>query len=234
MKKHALILCSGGIDSTVTAHYVSKRKLYSRHTILFFDYGQHARLLERRCARACAKKLSMNFVEMKLPELGALSTSLINCSGPSRSVSQRDLKNLDNEHSAWYVPCRNTIFLSYALAYAEKRFLVRKEKSDIFVGFKCEGKNSYPDTTEPYVTLMNRLAKESCAYPFSIKAPFIRSDKEDIISSGQKLGVDFTQTISCYRPSSRSCGRCMACSLRHAGFYWAGIEDPTSYQHEPT
>lgn len=226
--KDALILCSGGIDSVVSAYLVAHTKKHRNYAILFFDYGQQSRNLELKFSKDCAKNIGASFRHIKLPELARITGPLV----PKEivKITRKDLSNLQNENSKWYVPCRNTLFLTHALAIAEKNFLISKFSSDLFVGFKSEGRNPYPDTTQDYLDKMNVLAQEICAYPFRIHAPLIKKDKEDIIQLGIREGVDLTRTVSCYAPQrDKHCGKCMACALRHAGFYWAGIEDPTRY-----
>ncbi len=228
--KQAIVLCSGGLDSVVCANYVKKRPNYDKIIILFFNYGQKSLLVERRFARICAKKLIADFREINLNKLRKLSFSLINIKRKTRKLRRKDLKDTKKESEKWYVPFRNTIFLSYALAFAESEYFNRKIKSDIFLGFKCEGRESYPDTTPEYLREMNKLAKLH-GNDFKIFAPLIKMDKEDIIQLGAELGVDFTDTISCYASKEKHCGTCLACMLRKEGFYWAGIKDPTKYKH---
>ena len=219
--KSAIVLCSGGLDSVTTAFYVKKRLSHEGVIILFFDYGQRALKKERECAKNCARELGCEFKEITLGELGKLSGSLINKKGKVKRLSRKDLKDTSKEEAKWYVPCRNLIFLSYAFAFADKL-----GDCDIFVGFKCEGKESFPDTTPKFVKKMNLL----CRKGVRIIAPLIKKDKEDIILLGRKLGVDFSKTFSCYAPSGgRHCGVCLACRLRQEGFYWAGVEDGTEY-----
>src|SRR5690606_2660387 len=141
----------------------------------------------------------------------------------------KSLKDTSNESDAWYVPCRNLIFISHALAIAEKDFVDRKIVSDIFVGFKSEGKEPYPDTTQEFVGSMNHLAKQSCAYPFKIVAPLIKMDKEDIVNLALKLELPVERTYSCYVGKAKQCGDCLACRLRKNGFYWANQDDKTEY-----
>ncbi|MBU0760100.1 MAG: 7-cyano-7-deazaguanine synthase [Nanoarchaeota archaeon] len=227
--KKAIVLCSGGLDSVVTAYYVKKRLDYEKIVILFFDYGQKSLEDERLCAEMCARDLNTEFKEIRLPELGNLSASLINKGGEIKKLLVSDLRNTGEESKKWYVPCRNVVFLVYALALAESEFLKNKKISDIFVGFKNEGNESYPDTTKKFVEKINSLGEEVCAGKFEIFAPLIEKDKEDIVLLGKKLGVDFAKTFSCYAGSERHCGNCLACKLRQQGFYWAGVEDPTNY-----
>ncbi len=227
---HVVVLCSGGLDSVTAAHLMKKNSPSSEITLLFFNYGQRACDQERMCMRMCAKNLGAEVVELALPELGKLSHSLLNKYRVKMQIS-RSLSDTSGEHTQWYVPFRNTVFLSYAFAYVESVAVIGKKKDFLIVtGFKCEGKEPYPDTTERYVKKMNALAK--VAAPFlniQVYAPLIKKDKEDIILLGNKLGVDFTKTVSCYVGGKKQCGACLACRLRKAGFRWAGAKDPTSY-----
>ncbi|MEI6731227.1 MAG: 7-cyano-7-deazaguanine synthase [archaeon] len=224
-KKQAIILCSGGIDSTVTAHLVKKRMKYSKIAVLFFNYGQKSIKMERNCAKYVAKSIKSGFKEVSLPELHNLSTSLINIPGKHKSISKSNLKDTRNESKTWYVPSRNTLFLAYASALAEKGFIQYGIKSDIFVGFKCEGNDSYPDSTPSFVEKINSLFAKSLVYPVKVMAPLIKLDKEDIILLGKRLGVNFRKTFSCYIGKNKPCRSCLSCKLREAGFYWAGLED---------
>ncbi|MEK6933451.1 MAG: 7-cyano-7-deazaguanine synthase [Nanoarchaeota archaeon] len=227
--KSALILCSGGIDSVTTAYYVKNILKYNNLGILFFNYGQKSLNAERKASLYCAKTLKAKFQEITLPELKSLSNSLININGKIRKLSRKELKDTKKESNKWYVPCRNLIFLAYALAKAESLLIREKNKYDIFIGFKCEGKESFPDTTMKFVEEVNILSKISTKGKFKIIAPLIKKDKEDIIALGEKLGVDFKDTFSCYVGKIRHCGRCLACMLRKEGFYWAGLKDMTIY-----
>lgn len=221
--KNAIVLCSGGIDSVTTAYYA--RKKYKKIVILFFDYGQKSLKRERECSRNCAKKLGAEFQEIKLDWLGKISSSLINKTSRIKKLGRKDLKDTRKESNRYYVPCRNTIFLVYALALAESRYIKNKEKFDIFTGFKNEGRESYPDTTKEFVRNINKIARISGS---RIIAPLIDKDKEDIIILGKKLGVNFKNTHSCY-VKNKHCGCCLACMLRKEGFYWANLRDSTFY-----
>jgi len=227
--KNAIILCSGGLDSVTTAHYVKKKLNYENIRILFFDYGQKALKQERTCSKKCVRDLKADFVEINLDWIKNISNSLINKNGRVKKLKINQLKNTKKESDKYYVPCRNTIFLTYALALAESLLIKDKQNYDIFVGFKCEGKESYPDTTKEFVNKINELSKISCNGRFRIIAPLIEKDKEDIILLGKKLNVDFKHSFSCYLGKNKHCGYCLACRLRQSGFYWANTEDPTEY-----
>lgn len=228
--KNAVILCSGGIDSVTTAYYVKKRLKYNRLIILFFDYDQKALNQEKKFSKKCAKKLNAEFKEVHLKWLGEISESLINKIGKIKKIKRKDLKNSSRESEKYYVPCRNMLFLSYALALVESLFIKEKKTYDIFVGFKCEGKESYPDTTKKFIVKMNELSKIVCVRNFKIEAPLIKKDKEDIIILGNKLDINFKDTSSCYIGDKKHCGHCLACRLRQEGFYWANIKDLTAYK----
>lgn len=227
--KNAIILCSGGIDSVTTAYYVKKKLKYDNTIFLFFNYGQKTLEKERECSKHHARILNAKFTEIKLDWLGEISNSLINKKGRVNKLTRKDLKNTEEESKNWYVPCRNVIFLTHALALAESLFIKDKQIYDIFVGFKNEGPESYPDTTKEFVSKMNELSKTACSHNFIIKAPAINNDKEDIIQYGIKLGIDYKKTYTCYVGKKRHCGTCLSCQLRKAGFYWAGVEDVTGY-----
>lgn len=227
--KNSIILCSGGLDSVTTAYYVKKRLKYEGIKILFFNYGQRNLKGEERCAKKCALDLNCEFIKVDLSWLGEISLSLLNSSKKAKKIKRKDLKNTKKESKNWYVPCRNTVFLAYALALADSLYIKFDKVWDIFVGFKCEGKESYPDTTKEFVFMINKLAKIGCSQKLNIFSPLIEKDKEDIILLGKKLGVDFRRTFSCYVGPKKQCGDCLACKLRQEGFYWANIKDPTKY-----
>ena len=227
--KNAIVLCSGGLDSVVTAHYVKKVLRYNHVAILFFNYGQRSYKAEKKSALRCAEELNGSFRKIRLDELRKLSVSLINIKETARKIKRNDLKDTKNESKKWYVPCRNLMFLSYALALIESNFIKDKRKRDIFVGFKNEGKENFPDTTKGFVNLMNRLSLKTTENKGRIIAPLIKKNKEDIILLGKKLGIDFKKTFSCYINEKVHCGVCLACRLRREGFYWANVTDPTRY-----
>lgn len=228
--KNALILCSGGLDSVTTAYYVKNKLGYKQMTVLFFDYMQRNINMERKCSKICAKDIRAEFIEIKLNWLGKISTSMLNSDKKAKMIEKKDLKDSKKESEKWYVPCRNSLFLIYALALVESIFIKEKKKYDIFVGFKCEGKESYPDTTKGYIELMNQLSKNGCNEEFKIFAPLIEMDKEDIVLMGKELGIDYKKTFSCYTGKEKHCGTCLACKLRQEGFYWANVDDPTNYK----
>jgi len=229
--KNAIVLCSGGLDSVVTAYYVKKKLEYDKLLILFFDYAQRTVKAERKASRKCALNLGAYFKEIRLKELAKISTSLINSKEEASRVSRVGLKDSKKESDKYYVPCRNTVFLSYGLALADSLFIKNKQIWDIFVGFKCEGKESYSDTTPKFVEAVNTLMKAS-EIRGKFVAPLIKKDKDEIVKLGEKLGVDLSSTFSCYISNKIHCGTCLACRLRQEAFYWANIRDDTEYKEK--
>ena len=212
--KKAVVLCSGGIDSVTTAFYV-KKKLKQNPIILFFNYQQPTLSAERRAAKLCAKNLNSQFIEIKISKLSYTNNKI----GKIKS-----LKNTTKESSKFYIPSRNLIFLSHAISLAEKLKI-----KHIYVGFKHEGREHYPDTSPKFLSQMNRLTSIATKTKPRIIAPLIKKDKEDIIKLATRLSVKLESTFSCYTSSKVHCGKCLACKLRQAGFKWANLEDKTTY-----
>lgn len=232
--KNAIILCSGGLDSVVTAFYVKNKSKYNKITILFFNYGQRALMQERECSKKCALNLKANFLEINL-NLNHFQSLLIN-KKKLKKLKILDLKNTKKESEKYYVPLRNSIFLINAIALSESFYLKNKDIYDIFVGFKCEGNGSYPDTTKEFVNFINKFRNFSL-FKGMIKAHLITKDKDEIVLLGKKLNVNFKQTYSCYISSGnennpKHCGTCLACRLRQEAFYWANLKDPTEYKEK--
>ncbi len=222
--KYAIVLCSGGLDSVVAAYYAKKQ--YNNLTLLFFNYNQNSLNQERQAVKYFAKKLNSKLIEIKVPNLN-LSSSLLSKSSQSKV---KNLKNTIKESEKFYVPQRNLIFLSIATAIGESLSIKEKSHVSLFVGFKNDGKEFFPDATPQFVNNFNKLIKSSTKNKVSLKAPLIKKDKEDIIKLGKSLKVKLEKTFSCYSPkNSRHCGVCLACKLRKAGFYWANEIDHTNY-----
>tara|TARA_Y100000310_G_scaffold341589_1_gene441228 strand:- start:95 stop:766 length:672 start_codon:yes stop_codon:yes gene_type:complete len=221
---NAIVLCSGGLDSVVTAYKI--RGDYEKMVILFFNYGQRTLIVEREFSKECAKDLGAEFREIKIEELKEMSPSFLTRDVEFNKLTKEDLKDTKKESENWYVPFRNGVFLSYAVALAESFKIKEGKEFDIFIGFKNEGKESYPDTTKEFVSGFNLLQGTK------IIAPLIEMDKEDIIKLGFELGVDFTKTHSCYTSNDGHCGECLSCNLRKEGFRWSGSCDPTAYLND--
>ena len=226
----AVVLLSGGLDSA-TALALARAGGFACHA-LSIDYGQRHRL-ELDAAGRVAEALGAVAHRIVRIDLSAAAGF-----GRSALTDQIDVPK-DRPSSAegpripvTYVPARNTIFLSVALAYAEVI-----EAFDIFIGVNAIDYSGYPDCRPEFIEAFERVANLGTAAAeakgrFSIHAPLIRMTKAEIITAGLSLGVDYSLTHSCYDPSPEglACGRCDACRLRLAGFEAAGAKDPARYQ----
>lgn len=238
---NAIILCSGGFDSVVTAYYVRHKFNPEKMIILFFNYNQRPLKEELFCAKKTAKSLKAEFKQIKLPWLGELSTSIINQNKEFQPTTDNDLKDVEKSRQDilnWWVPCRNTVFITAALALAESLFLKNKEKYDIYTGFKNEGKVHFKDTTKEFLDSINELAKHATDEGnFKILAPLLDKDKDELTKLGLEFNVKFENTYSCYIENGFKnkipvhCGQCPNCVIRKKAFYWAGISDPTEYKN---
>lgn len=225
--KKAVVLSSGGIDST-TAMAIARAEGYEIYS-LSFRYGQrHA--LELEAAERVAKALDAKeqlLIDIDLAKIGgsALTDDIEVPKGGSQGEMQHEIP-------VTYVPARNTVFLSYALAWAEVL-----DASDIFIGVNAIDYSGYPDCRPEYIEAYERMANLATKgvvegrTEFKIRTPLINMTKAEIIQKGIELGVDYSITHSCYDPSpdGRACGECDSCLLRKKGFREAGVADPAEY-----
>jgi 7-cyano-7-deazaguanine synthase len=224
----AVVLLSGGLDST-TVLALAQRDGWSVHA-LTFRYGQrHAHEVERARAIAAKAKVARHVVaDIDLAAFGGSALTSDAIAVPK----DRRAEAMAAAIPVTYVPARNTIFLSYALAWAETL-----GATDIFIGVNALDYSGYPDCRpefiEAFETLANRATKLGTeeGRRFHVHAPLMRMHKGEIVALGANLGVDYSLTTSCYDPdaSGAACGRCDACQLRRRGFAEAGIPDPTKY-----
>lgn len=228
-KNKAVVLLSGGMDSATTLA-IARHEGFQCYA-LTFKYGQRHKL-EIQAAKKLAQ--SLGAVEHRISNLdlatfggSALTDSAIDV--PKDRAGLGD----DSQIPATYVPARNTIFLSYALAWAEVL-----DAFDIFIGVNTTDYSGYPDCRPEFITAFEKTANLATAAAiegrgqYYIHTPIINMTKAEIILTGTELGVDFSLTHSCYDPDEygRSCGRCDACRLRLKGFAQAGLKDPLEYQ----
>lgn len=225
--KKAVVLLSGGVDST-TCLAIAMRQGYEVHA-LSFDYRQRHRA-ELEAARRAAKALgAREHLVLDVP-LGVIGGSALT----SGIEVPKDVppEEMQSRIPVTYVPARNTIFLSFGLAWAEVL-----SAADIFIGVNALDYSGYPDCRpefiEAYEKMANLALKESVEGRLRIRihTPLISMTKAEIIIRGVELGVDFSMTHSCYDPDpeGRACGRCDSCILRAKGFAEAGVSDPTRY-----
>lgn len=227
--KNAVVLLSGGLDScTVLA--IAQAAGYTVHA-LSFRYGQrHSIELER--ARAIAKLAGVEHVilDLNLSQFGgsALTADI-------EVPKDRDEAQMAGDIPVTYVPARNTVFLSCALAWAETL-----GTGDIFIGVNALDYSGYPDCRPEYIEAFQAMANLATkggvdgTAPVTIHTPLIDLTKAEIIQKGVELGVDYGLTTSCYDPApdGTACGHCDSCQLRLKGFRDAGLTDPVPYQGE--
>ncbi len=227
MSKKAIVLLSGGLDSTITLA-IARDEGYDTYA-MSFRYGQrHA--VELQCAKNIAKAFGVKqhiVVDIDLRTFGG-SALTANIEVPK----DRSDAEMADSIPITYVPARNTIFLSYALAYAEVL-----GTDTIFIGVNALDYSGYPDCRPEYIEayeIMANLATQvgvEGKTQLTIQAPLMYKTKAEIIQIGAVLGVDYSLTLSCYDPDAegRACGGCDSCLLRKKGFKEAGIPDPTRY-----
>ncbi len=227
-RPRAVVLLSGGLDSTTTAA-VAKADGFDVYA-LSVDYGQRHRVeLER--AAAVAKALGVADHRTVALDLRAIGGSAL--TADVAVPKGRSADDMGHGVPVTYVPARNTILLGLALGYAET-----VGAFDIFIGANVLDYSGYPDCRPEFLAafegLANRATKAGTEGTgrFRVHAPLLKLTKAEIIREGVRLGVDYAATLSCYDPDAagRACGRCDSCQLRRKGFAEAGVADPTAYQ----
>lgn len=226
--KKAVVLLSGGLDSATTLA-IARSEGFCCYA-LTFRYGQrHRREIE--AAKKIANSLEVvehRCIDIDLAQFGgsALTDSTVEVPRDSADLGR------PGQIPPTYVPARNTVFLSYALAWAEVLGAF-----DIFIGVNAIDYSGYPDCRAEFITAFEKMANLATAAAgrgkaqYRIHTPLISMTKREIILTGTKLGVDYSLTHSCYDPDEqgRSCGRCDSCRLRLKGFTEAGLKDPIEY-----
>lgn len=223
MNKRAVVLLSGGLDST-TALAIAKSQGYDCYA-MSFNYGQRS-LAELNAAKEVAK--SMNVIEhivvnLDMSQIGGSALTDHSIDVPTSGVEEGI--------PVTYVPARNTVFLSIALGWAE---VLNAER--IFIGVNAVDYSGYPDCRPEFIkafeTMANLATKAGVeGQKLKIEAPLINLTKSEIIAKGIELGVDYSQTVSCYKATDdgNACGVCDSCRLRKQGFEGQGFPDPTRY-----
>ena len=219
----AVVLLSGGLDSA-TVLAIARERGFTCHA-LSVDYGQrHAAELEaaRRVARAGGAR-EHRVMGVDLAGIGGSALTDFRIAVPETPTTGIPIT---------YVPARNTILLSLALAWAEVL-----GARDVFIGVNVLDSSGYPDCRPEFIAAFGALAALATragveGSPCRVHTPLIALTKAEIVREGARLGVDYSQTVSCYQADAegRACGRCDACRLRRAGFAAAGLPDPTRYQ----
>ena len=223
--KRAVVLLSGGLDSATTLA-LAVRDGFAPYA-LSFDYGQRHKL-ELAAARRVAGSLGVQDHRIAQIDLRVFGGSALT---DEIAVPKNRAEENPSDIPITYVPARNTIFLSYALAWCEVL-----GATDIFIGANAIDYSGYPDCRPEFISAFEQLANLATkagveGARFHIHAPLLSMSKADIIRRGMELGVDFSLTHSCYDPSADglACGQCDSCRLRLEGFKAAGLRDPVLY-----
>lgn len=220
---NAIVLLSGGLDSA-TVLAIARDRGHACHA-LSFDYGQRhrAELDAARHVATALGALAHRVFQIDLAQFGGSALT-----DPTLAIPT---KGIEPGIPVTYVPARNTVMLSLALAWAEVL-----GACDIFIGVNAVDYSGYPDCRPAYIRAFEEMANLATRAAvegdrMTIHAPLIDLTKSQIIRTGAALGVDYSLTVSCYQAGSsgRACGLCDACRLRRAGFADAGIDDPTRY-----
>jgi 7-cyano-7-deazaguanine synthase len=230
MPKNAVILLSGGLDSATTAA-IARQQGFAWYA-LSVEYGQRHRF-ELAAARRVAVAIGAARHVILSADLSPLGGSAL--TDAIDVPKDRSAGQMTADIPVTYVPARNTVLLSLALAYAEV-----VGAADIFIGVNAIDYSGYPDCRPEYIAAFARLANLATKagvegrLNFTIHTPLIRWTKAEIIRHGTELGVDYSLTHTCYDPdpAGQSCGRCDACQLRRKGFAEAGLVDPLPYQKQ--
>ena len=222
-----MVLLSGGLDST-TVLAIARSQGFRAFAISFNYSQRHS--IELDCARRVASALEVEQHLILNVDLGAIGGSALTDQIPV--PKDREAQEISSGIPVTYVPARNTIFLSYAVSWAE---VVGAD--DIFIGVNALDYSGYPDCRPEYITAFERMANLATkagveGRRLKIHAPLITMSKAEIIRTGLKLGIDYSLTHSCYDPTEQgiACGRCDSCLLRLKGFAEAGGRDPLRYQ----
>ncbi len=233
--ENAVVLLSGGLDS-VTCLYWAKAR-YNKVTAISFNYGQrHNSELMTAIANAKKAEVAHRIIDIDIAQLGGSSLTDHNLTVPVADIQQLDSQNqayqINNDDIPnTYVPARNTIFLSYAIAVAEVT-----KANHIVIGVSSVDYSGYPDCRPEYIDAFAKMANLATKFGVTghklhIQTPLQHLSKAETIQLGLSLGVDYSQTISCYQADEqgRACGHCDSCTLRKQGFEQAGVNDPTCY-----
>jgi 7-cyano-7-deazaguanine synthase len=227
--KKAVLLLSGGLDSA-TCGAIAKAEGYTLHA-LSFRYGQrHA--VELQAAQRVAAMLGITDHRMIEIDLRVFGGSAL--TADIAVPKDRTVQDMQANIPITYVPARNTIFLSFALAFAEVL-----GAADIFIGVNAVDYSGYPDCRPEFIHAFEQMAQLATVcgvngtQRLQLHTPLIHLTKAEIITRGNALGMDYSQTVSCYDPDvqGRACGTCDSCHLRAQGFLQAGLADPTAYRH---
>jgi 7-cyano-7-deazaguanine synthase len=237
-------MISGGVDSVTAAYYVAKVVRPKDQLLVFCDYKQRTHDYEEFCIKKIGKELGLPLKLIDLRWLGDISTSVL--THPEKEISETKETDLWDPDKArqrilkWWDPCRNAILLLVGLSHAESFYISQGKRYDVYIGIRRETPVAMKDNTPEFLEEMNRLAEQATHHGgYRLLAPLIAYDKDKVVELGEKLGVPWEYTYSCYaghgfrmvrgRKLPVHCGRCSNCRRRMLAFRDAGAEDPSVY-----
>lgn len=234
-KKNAVVLLSGGLDSSTLAYFVREKVTKNIYT-LTFDYGQRHKKEIKNALNVSkdisAKRHEVVGFDLTLWGESSLTDKKMKIKKKSDfTATKKKMKKSDIPNT--YVPARNTIFLSFGLAYAEA-----VKADEIYIGVNAVDYSGYVDCRPEYIKKFQELAKLATVKgvygkSVKIKTPLVNLSKKEIIKLGYKVGANYSLSWSCYLGGKHSCGLCDSCKLRLKGFMDAGIKDPLKYSKYP-
>ena len=242
--KNAINLISGGVDSVTTAYYVDQVLKPKEQLLIFCNYKQRTYQYEEFCIKQISNKLKRPLKIVDLQWLGNISTSLL--THPEKEIKQTKEEDLWNPEKArqrilkWWDPCRNAVLLLVGLSHAESFYISKGERYDVHIGIRRETPVAMKDNTPEFLEEMNRLADQATHHGgYRLLAPLIKYDKDKVVELGERLGVPWEYTYSCYagygfkRVGGRRlpvhCGVCSNCARRKVAFRDAGVRDLSVY-----
>ena len=243
-QRSAVNMISGGVDSVATAYYVKKELRPGKQLLIFCNYKQRTYDYEEFCIKQISKALKAPLKIVDLKWLGDISTSVL--THPERAISETKEVDLWDPEKArerilrWWDPCRNALLLLVGLAHAESFYISKRERYDVYIGIRRETPVAMKDNTPEFLEEMNRLEEQATHHGgYRLLAPLITYDKDQVVELGEKLGVPWEYTYSCYsgygfkvvkgRKLPVHCGVCSNCRRRKVAFRDAGVKDPSVY-----
>ena len=243
-ERSAVNMISGGVDSVTTAYYVSKELRPKNQLLIFCNYKQRTYDYEEFCIKRISKALAVPMKIIDLKWLGDISTSVL--THPEREIAETKEEDLWDPEKArtrilrWWDPCRNAILLLVGLSHAESFYIASQERYDVYIGIRRETPVAMKDNTPEFLEEMNRAAEQATHHGgYSLLAPLIAYDKDMVVELGERLGVPWEYTYSCYsghgfrvvkgRKLPVHCGICSNCQRRKLAFRSAGVKDPSIY-----
>ncbi len=242
--RSAINMISGGVDSVTAAYHVRKVLKPKNQLLIFCDYKQRTYECEEFCIKQIAKELDLPLKIIDLRWLGDISTSVL--THPEKEISETKEEDLWDPEKArsrilkWWDPCRNAILLLVGLSHAESFYISKGQRYDVYIGIRRETPVAMKDNTPEFLEEMNRMAEQATHHGgYRLLAPLITYDKDKVVELGEKLGVPWEYTYSCYagygfrtvggRRLPVQCGVCSNCKRRKLAFRDAGVKDPSIY-----